>query len=221
MSRLWGYVSEAWVEVVHSMITTLKTKTQDYLICCVVPWWRNWHRLMVRDRIKLLLGLWPIALVVLNLVILTSVVRKHRLEDKHLLNVMYNLLKRDFLITGLLLVSLLVAPIPLFLFLCLKHLVVPFLVIWVVHKALKLLVHVGKWVAEALVSHHVSAADRTVLLLLANDSLVHLAGCVVVRLHHLWVLDQCIILSFFLGSFLVFFRREYVVVFGWVLVLLW
>ena len=84
---------------------------------------------MVRDRIKLLLGLWPIALVVLNLVILTSVVRKHRLEDKHLLNVMYNLLKRNFLVTGLLLVSLLVAPIPLFLFLCLKHLVVPFLVI--------------------------------------------------------------------------------------------
>ena len=72
---------------------------------------------MVRDCIKLLLGLGPIALVVLNLVILPSVVREHRLEDKHLLNVMYDLLKRDFLVTSLLLVSLLVAPIPLFLLL--------------------------------------------------------------------------------------------------------
>jgi len=176
---------------------------------------------MVWDRIKLLLGLGPIALVVLNLVILPSVVREHRLEDKHLLNVMYDLLKRNFLVTSLLLVSLLVTPIPLFLLLCLKHLVVPFSVIWVVHKALKLLVHVGQWVPEALVSHHVSTTDRTVLLLLTDNSLVHLAGCVVVRLHHLWVLDQCIILSFFLGALLVFFRREYIVVFGWVLVFLW
>jgi hypothetical protein len=74
---------------------------------------------MVRIRFKLLLRLWPIGLVVLNFMIFPCIVGEHRLQYKHLLNVVYDLLKRNFFVTSLLLVSLLVAPITLLFLLCL------------------------------------------------------------------------------------------------------
>lgn len=189
------------MKVIDSVVIALEAEAENDLVRRVVPWRRYGHRLMVRNRLELLLRLWPVALVILNFVVLTGVVREHGFEDKHLLDIVNDLLERDFLVSGLFLIPLLVASVPLFLFFRLQHLVVALLIVRVVHEALELLVYIGERIAEALVCDYVSAPNRSVLLLFSNDGFVHLTGCVVVGFQHLRVLDHGVVLRFLLGTF--------------------
>jgi cytochrome c-type biogenesis protein CcmH/NrfF len=104
------------VKVIDSVVIALEAEAENDLVRRVVPWRRYGHRLMVRHRLKLLLRLWPVALVILNFVVLAGVVREHGFEDKHLLDIVNDLLERDFFVSGLFLIPLLVASVPLFLF---------------------------------------------------------------------------------------------------------